>query len=181
MINEESNDTSTHVYMVVVKPGKSRHFAALTRHQGSKTQVMNRLNIILASLILLAIAPMASAEIYRCDGPDGPIFSDRKCGPDAANVELSDTSGLTGVTDEIKAELAEKKADRERAREEMRKLNNNRTVINNQYTTVNTEPTGRWLNYPYWRPKPERPRPERPMPPEVTPKPLPSTLGRPRK
>lgn len=135
---------------------------------------MNRYEIVLATLALMAVTPVTLAEIYRCDGPDGPIYSDRKCGPDAANVELSDTSGLTGVTDEIKAELAERRADREREREENRKLNSNRTVINNNYTTI--QPAGRWLNYPYWRPKPERP-----SPPVVTPTPLPSTLGRPRR
>jgi hypothetical protein len=138
-------------------------------------QIMNKHTVILIALNLVAFTPLAFAEIYRCDGPDGPIFSDKKCGPDAASVELVDTSGLTGVTEEIKAELAQKKADREREREEIRKLNNNRTVINNQYTTVNTQPYGHWPN-PYWRPKPEKPKP-----PLLKPKPLPSTLGRPRR
>ena len=133
---------------------------------------MKKHNIILIALTLMAFSPWAVAETYRCDGPDGPIFSDQKCGPDAASVELADTSGLTGVTDEIKAELAQKKADREREREEIRKLDNNRTVINNQYTTVNTQPYGNWL-YPYRRPKPEKPKP-----PVLKPKPLPSTGGR---
>lgn len=137
---------------------------------------MNRYGPIMVTLIALAITPVASAQIYKCDGPDGPIYTDRKCGPDAANVEISESSGLSGVSEETKAELAQKKADREQARAEDRNLKKNRTVINNQYTTVNTEPAGRWLNRPYWRPKPERPKP-----PEVTPRPLPSTLGRPRK
>ena len=137
---------------------------------------MNRYKIIFIALTILAFTPMATAEIYKCDGPDGPIFSDQKCGPDAANVILSDSSGLTGVSDETKAELAARKAQREQAREEARKLDNNRTVINNQYTTINTEPAGRWLNYPYPRPKPEKP-----PTPELRPTPLPGTLGRPRK
>lgn len=137
---------------------------------------MNRYGIILITLIALATAPVATARIYRCDGPDGPIYTDRECGPDARNVEVSDTSGLSGVSDEIKAELAAKKAEREKAREESRQRNDNRTVINNQYTTLNTEPTGRWLYPSYWRPKPEKP-----LPPAVKPKPLPSTLGLPRR
>lgn len=137
---------------------------------------MNRYGPVLVTLIALAVTPMATAQIYKCDGPNGPIFTDRVCGPDAASVEIADTSGLSGVSDETKAELAKRKADREQARAEDRKLEKNRTVINNQYTTINTEPAGRWLNLPYWRP-----RPERPEPPEVTPTPLPSTLGRPRK
>lgn len=135
---------------------------------------MNRCDIVLAALALMAVTPVTSAEIYKCDGPDGPIYSDRKCGPDAAHVVLSDTSGLTGVSDEVKAELAERKAERERLREENRKLQSNRTVINNNYTTI--QPAGHWLNYPYWRSKPQRP-----SPPEVAPAPLPSTLGRPRR
>jgi len=127
-------------------------------------------------MITLAFTPVATAQIYKCDGPNGPVYTDRVCGPDAANVEISESSGLSGVSDETKAELAQKKADREQAREENRKLKNNSTVINNQYTTINTEPAGRWLNRPYWGPKPGKPKP-----PLVTPRPLPSTLGRPRK
>ena len=137
---------------------------------------MNRYGPILVTLITLAITPVASAQIYKCDGPNGPIFTDRVCGPDAASVEIADTSGLSGVSDETKAELAKRRADREQARAENRKLKSNRTVINNQYTTINTEPAGRWLNYPYWRPKPEKPEP-----PQVTPRAPPSTIGRPRK
>ena len=137
---------------------------------------MNRYSPILVTLIALVFTPVASAQIYKCDGPDGPIYTDRVCGPDAANVEISESSGLSGVSDETKAGLAKRKADREQARAEDRKLKSNRTVINNQYTTVNTEPVGRWLNHPYWRPRPEKPKP-----PQVTPRSPPSTLGRPRK
>lgn len=137
---------------------------------------MNRYKLALITLIILAISPVATAEIYKCDGPDGPIFTDRKCGPDAKSVELLDSSGLSGVSDETKAELAARKAEREQAREESRKRGDNRTVINNQYTTVNTEPAGRWLY-----PRSYRPKPVKPEKPEVSPRPLPSTLGRPRR
>jgi len=153
-----------------VNDGSSRGTKSLN------AKLMNRYQIILIALISLAITPEATAEIYRCDGPDGPIYSDKKCGPDATSVKFADTSGLTGVSDETKAELAARKAEREQASEEARKLNNNRTVINNQYTTLNTAPAGRWLNYPYPRPKPEKP-----PTPELRPTPLPGTLGRPRK
>ena len=136
---------------------------------------MKRYKFALPTLIMLAISPLATAQIYKCDSPDGPIYTDRKCGPDATSVEVADTSGLSGVTDETKAELAARKAEREQAREERRQRGNNETVINNQYTTVNTQPYGGWLN-PYWRPRPEKPKP-----PVVKPKPLPSTLGRPRR
>ncbi len=137
---------------------------------------MNSDKIILVILIALFASPAAMAKIYRCDGPDGPVYTDRQCGADAKNVELADTSGLTGVSEEVKTELAEKKAKREKLREADRQRKSNRTVINNNYTTVNTEPSGRWLY-----PRPWRPKPERPKPPVVKPKPLPSTIRMNRK
>lgn len=137
---------------------------------------MNRDKLALITLIIMAVSPLATAQIYRCDGPDGPVYTDRKCSPDAKSIEVTDSSGLTGVSDETKAELAAKKAQREQAREESLKLNNNRTVINNQFTTINTEPEGRWLYPRPWRPKPVKP--EKPV---VSPTPLPSTIGRPGK
>ena len=108
---------------------------------------MNRYRPLLIIFIALAFTPVASAQIYKCDGPDGPIYTDQECGPDATNVELSHTSGLSGVSDQTKAELAQKKADREEARN----LNNNATVNNNQYNTLSTEPAGRWTRRPYER------------------------------
>ena len=108
---------------------------------------MNRYRPILIIFIALAFTPVASAQIFKCDGPDGPIYTDRECGPDATNVELSDTSGVSGVSDETKAELAQKKADREKSRN----LDNNANVNNNQYNTLSTEPAGRWTRRPYER------------------------------
>ena len=137
---------------------------------------MNRYRRVLVTLMALIFTPVVSAQIYKCDGPDGPVYTDRECGPDAASVEISESSGLSGVSDETKAELAKRRADRELARAEDRKLKSNRTVINNQYTTINTEPTGRWLNRPYWGSKPEKPKP-----PEVTPRSPPGTIARRRK
>lgn len=132
---------------------------------------MHNCKIILATLISLAITPMAAADIFKCNGPDGPVYTDRECGPDATNVELSDSSGLGGITEETKAVLAEKKASREKARNQVK----NTTVINNQYTTINTPPVY-WPNRPYWRGKPPVARP-----PVVVPKPLPSTIAMRRK
>ena len=108
---------------------------------------MNRYRPILIIFIALAFTPVASAQIFKCDGPDGPIYTDRECGPDATNVELSDTSGVSGVSDETKAELAQKKADREQSRNP----GNNANVNNNQYNTLSTEPAGRWTRRPYER------------------------------
>lgn len=114
-------------------------------------KISRLLVIVIASLL---ISPMAIAKIYKCDGPDGPVFSDRECGPGAATVELADTSGLSGVSDETKADLARKKAERAEARASS---NNTPAVNNYQFTTINTEPAGRWLRWPYRKPhhKPE--------------------------
>lgn len=99
-------------------------------------------------LILLAISPLATAQIYKCDGPDGPVYSDRECGPNAASVELAETSGVSGVSDETKAELAQKKAEREEVRTNNSNVNTNN---NSQFNTANTEPAGRWQR-PYRKP-----------------------------
>ena len=109
---------------------------------------MKKSRTVLIAVASLLISPMAIAEIYKCDGPDGPVYTDRKCGPDAATVELADTSGLSGVSDETKADLARKKAERAEAR-----ANSTTSAVNNyQYNTVNTEPAGRWVRRPYRRP-----------------------------
>jgi len=78
-------------------------------------QIMNGYGKILVILISMAVTPLATAQIYKCDGPDGPIYSDSECGPGATNVEIEDTSGISGVSDETKNELAERKEQREEA------------------------------------------------------------------
>jgi len=107
-------------------------------------QIMGNCRITLVALIALAITPMATAQVYKCDGPDGPVYSDRECGPDATNVKISESSGLSGVSDETKAELAEKKAEREQARDH----NNNTAVNYSQNSSLTTEPAGRWVRNP---------------------------------
>jgi len=98
----------------------------------------------LIALIALAITPVANAQIYKCDGPDGPIFSDQKCGPGATTVDVSVSSGLGGISDETKNELAAKRADREKAR----KNNNNGTTSKNQNSALSTDyvENGQWVN-----------------------------------
>jgi len=120
---------------------------AFITDQTWKKEIMKGYRPILIILIALAFTPVVSAQIFKCDGPDGPVYTDRECGPDATNVELSDTSGVSGVSDETKAELAQKKADREKSRN----LDNNATFNNNQYNTLSTEPAGRWTRRPYER------------------------------
>lgn len=78
------------------------------------------LNIPEISLLIFALLLLspAVAEIYKCDGPDGPIFSDVKCGPAASELDLSDslqTSGLgVPVTAAAQTSLAEAKSRRQR-------------------------------------------------------------------
>ena len=98
----------------------------------------------LITLFTLVITPTAVAEVYKCDGPDGPIYSDKKCGSDAANVELSESSGLSGVSEQDKADLAEKKQEREQEREQARSQNQQGTVVNDQSNGYTTEDPGYW-------------------------------------
>jgi len=123
---------------------------------------------VLIPVTTLTISSAALAEVYKCDGPNGPIFSDRKCGPDATSVEFDETSGISGVSDEVKAELARKKAEREKAETDLKPNPNANTTY--QFNTINTEPAGYWLPGSFWRPgnrPPQRPRPPQ-KPPEVT-------------
>jgi hypothetical protein len=99
----------------------------------------------LITLITLVITPAAVAEIYKCDGPDGPIYSDKKCGSDAANVELPESSGLSGVSEQDKADLAEKKQERELEREQAQSRNQQDNVVNNQNNVYTTEDPGYWV------------------------------------
>jgi hypothetical protein len=106
---------------------------------------MNCHRASLFTLIILVITPAAVAEIYKCDGPDGPIYSDKKCGSDAANVELLESSGLSGVTEQDKANLAEKKLEREQEREQARSRNQKGSEVNNQNNVYTTEDPGYWV------------------------------------
>ena len=101
--------------------------------------------ITLVTLVTLVITPAAVAEIYKCDGPDGPIYSDKECGSDAANVELPESSGLSGVSEQDKADLAEKKQEREQEREQAQSRNQQDNVVNNQNNVYTTEDPGYWV------------------------------------
>lgn len=92
---------------------------------------MNIYRFFIIAFIVLANAPVAMAQIYKCDGPDGPVYSDRKCAPSAATVELSESSGLSGVSDEEMSELADKKASRDQARNR-----NNEGIVDKSQRTM---------------------------------------------
>ena len=96
--------------------------------------------VTLITLVTLTITPAAVAEIYKCNGPDGPIYSDRECGQDAENVELPETSGLSGVSEQDKSDLAERKLEREQTRSQNQQSN----MVNNQSNAYTTENAGRW-------------------------------------
>ena len=72
--------------------------------------------------ILLAIAlllpALATAEVYKCDGPDGPVFSDVACGSGAEQIDVGDalaTSGLgVPVSMEVRNDLMRARNARQR-------------------------------------------------------------------
>ena len=101
--------------------------------------------ITLVTLTALVIAPATVAQIYKCDGPDGPVYSDRKCGSDAANVELQESSGLSGVTEQDKADLAERKLEREQEREQARGQDQQGSAVNNQNNVYTEDDPGYWV------------------------------------
>ena len=96
---------------------------------------MNIFRTSIITIIALTMAPIALAQVYKCDGPDGPVYSDRKCEADASTVKISESSGMTGVDDKTKADLAQSKLEREQAVTP----NSDGTVINNQTQVLTIE------------------------------------------
>lgn len=69
--------------------------------------------------VILALLPLtAGAQVYKCETPQGVVFSDRECGDKAEVVEVKDTSGGVGVplSDELLNDLQVKKAERAQRR-----------------------------------------------------------------
>ena len=97
--------------------------------------------ITLAALITLAISPIAIAQVYECDGPDGPVYTDKACEPGAAQMEFAESSGVSGISDAEKADLAGKKAEREQNRTSR---SNNNPTVNYQTQSTGNEVDGRW-------------------------------------
>ena len=70
--------------------------------------------------ILVLFFPLAvSAQIYRCETPQGIVFSDKECGSEASVVELAEEShGLGGgPSEEVREYLEQKRQERAEARE----------------------------------------------------------------
>jgi hypothetical protein len=129
------------------------NFVSKVRVQGKQKSLANevyimncrRVHIItLVTLTTLAITPATAAKVYKCDGPDGPIYSDRKCGSEAVNVEIQESSGLSGVTEQDISDLAEKKREREKKRELARSKNQQSIVPNQQREIYTVEDPGYW-------------------------------------
>jgi len=100
---------------------------------------MSIYKIFITAFIVLANASVAMAQVYKCDGPDGPVYSDRECAPSAEAVELSESSGLSGISDEEISELADKKSDRDQARNRNNEDNVDKNQRTKELTTYDNE------------------------------------------
>jgi hypothetical protein len=127
---------------------------------------MNRL-----LFLLLLAAPLAQAQIYRCDGDQGPVYSDKPCGEQAEVVTVQDSSsGISpGPSDDVKDYLASKREERANDRAQQQAAPNNPA----QPPLVVTE--GQNYGYPVYWPgngnRPVRPKPQPPIqpPPDLEP------------
>lgn len=119
-------------------------------------------------IVLPALLPLvASAQIFRCETPEGPVFSDRLCGEAAEVVQLrADTAGLGGgASEEVRAYLAQKRDERAAERETAQDRDSQAPAPAPQ---VIEQPVMYWPmmhrpDRPHDRPRPERPRPEHPI------------------
>lgn len=111
------------------------------------------------------VAAAAEAQIYRCETPAGPVFSDNCCSAEAevVIVEIDSAAISGGTSDEVRAELVLKKAQRAEAQEQARKLRASQPP-QPVYLPVRAEKTvvypGYWPWRPGYRPHPRHPRPQ---------------------
>lgn len=52
--------------------------------------------LVLLPLLIVSVSEV-SAQIYKCESPNGIVFSDQPCSPKAEVVEVEDTNGGLGV------------------------------------------------------------------------------------
>ena len=119
-------------------------------------------------------ASAAQAEIYRCDTPEGPVFSDQACGDEATSITLDeDSSGISGgPPEEVRESLAAKRQAREEARARQREQSARRSDREVIYLPGdNSDPVfwpGRgYPNRPNRPPRPEHPVQPTPRPPDT--------------
>lgn len=111
-------------------------------------QIDNVLNFrfLAAGFLSLMFSAVSMAQVYQCDGPDGPVFSDVTCGPSASELDMTDTLKTSGlgvpVTAETQADLTEAKNRRQRGRYINRinqRRDNDIAVIDAQIAVLNQQ------------------------------------------
>ena len=137
------------------------------------------------SILGLALAAsFAEAQVYRCETPQGLVFSDLPCGEQAELITIEEnSSGIApGPDGETREYLAQKREERAEAREE-----NARTWVTRSNTPVAVPVQQPVVSPAYWpayrgphRPI-QRPRPGRPSRPIVNPDPPGSTVRMPNR
>ena len=73
-----------------------------------------KLNQFFMITSLCAFPVLSGAQIFRCDTPSGPVFSDERCGETARIVELKDeTRGIGGgYTEGVRPGLSDRDSER---------------------------------------------------------------------
>jgi hypothetical protein len=139
---------------------------------------------------LLLAVPTAQAQIFRCETPEGVVFSDRPCDDAAEIVELEgESQGVSGgPPEEVRDYLAERRTERAEAREAAREARaappppQPVTIIQQPTTYPYAWPAFGYPRPPGWRPPGWRPplKPEQPIAPPPPQRP-PSDVLRPQR
>lgn len=82
--------------------------------------IATTMRIVLAALAASLLLPvLAQAQVYRCEGPEGPVFAGRPCADDAQALQLdNDSQGIGGLDNRsLQLELAAKRQAREQRRQ----------------------------------------------------------------
>ncbi len=124
---------------------------------------MTLMKVLLPALVL--VSSFAEAQIYRCETPQGLVFSDMPCGEQAELVSIEeDSSGIApGPQQETREYLAQKREERAEARKENAQLRATRpqtpVVVPEQQPVVYPAywPAYRNPQRPIRRPGPGRP------------------------
>lgn len=120
--------------------------------------------------VLLLAAPAVQAEIYRCDGPQGPVYADKPCSEQAEVVTVDEaSSGISmGPSEEVRDYLASQREERASEREERQRMQAARPAAPVTVPVYESEgypvywPNAGYPNRPI-RPRPPRPGPEPPI------------------
>jgi hypothetical protein len=131
--------------------------------------------VVLLFLFLAVGDARADSEIYRCETPDGLVFSDEPCSDAAQLIEVEDhSSGISGgPPEEVRNYLAEQRDAREQERKDRLQA---RAMAPPPAPPPQIITVEQPVFYPgYWwrpqRPPHHRPKPERPQRPVEPPGP----------